>query len=264
MSWRDSDADSASLLTASATLELLASQPAKKVAREQLDHAMAPLALGAYTDTDGFGRPGASMTALRCYKHMVQEHVPGGNAAIEASRKYYIPVSALTMLGGSRRPRIDGEGTADLKRRIAELEANQLIVKTDYARDGSTALISCPREMSALALDLAHREDPEVNINDLRGHLVRLTDRLIRRWDLSVLLFEDNGEVLTSTRSSKPGPALDLAKAIAKELGGTGNGHHRMAGAKTPGELARVEAFVRKWLERYQLEREATQRAGRL
>ncbi|MCK6546046.1 DHH family phosphoesterase, partial [Myxococcota bacterium] len=257
--WVMPNVDSASLLVASAIDALAKKSP--KIAIDDATRANIhlPLAAGTFTDTDGFARPGASMAALQGYKHLVTEELKGAADAVTKALDYELPKIATEVLAGhiGKRARTLSKSAPAIAAELVALSKQGVRLTADIERDGSIALIGAPRPVLELALRAARTQDPATSMNDVRGHLLNRLDRLPSSHALAALLFEtEKGDVLVSTRSPEPGPALDLAQAVARSLGGNGAGHLRMAGARPPAPLARTEPVVRDWLHRFRLARE--------
>lgn len=221
--WVDSEADAASLMIASIASRLASARPEIAISAEQWSLIMQPLIAGTFTDTYGFCRPGASLTALRIYKHLVATHLEGDQGSIHRMLDYALPAAAALLLRDL--PGFTG---------------------------GSSSLISCPKVLADLALAAARLEHCDAELNDVRGHLLHRLDESVQRFSVSALLFETDRGVLVSTRSREPGPALDLARHIASRLGGAGDGHLRMAGGNVQSPLNEVEVIARHWLERFE------------
>jgi bifunctional oligoribonuclease and PAP phosphatase NrnA len=213
--WYD-DANSATMLVAAAA-QRLSERSKKKISPEAWANIGLPLALGMYTDTAGFTREGTLSKSQRVYKYMLEKYLDGDNRRVRNVLRFELPTAA--------------------KRLLAAIHAT-------YDQQNGYAFLRASKETIAEACRLA----PNASANDIRGYLLQQIDNVVRRYPLSVLLWENDGEVLASTRSKKQGPALELANAISTALGGSGNGHPHMAGAKSPCTLDQANAFVEEWL----------------
>lgn len=258
--WIEPTADAASLLIAGAAEELARQAPAGAPDRARWKSAMLPLAVGMYTDTDGFARPGASWSALSGFKHVLGQTQGGELGRVEGVLDHHLPRAASRVL--EQRPRRVSGLSEEAARLMTEVITKGLRVTRELASDRSTALLVAPVEVTELALAIARREDPRATESDVRGHLLGALDRLPATHELAVLLYERRDGVLVSTRSSTPGPALHLARAVAAELDCSGNGHLHMAGASPTASLEQTAGVVRRWFERFSMERELEQRAA--
>lgn len=209
-------ADAATLLVA-AVAERLVERSKTKLPPETWAKIALPLALGMWTDTAGFTREGTLSKSQRVYKYILGKYLGGQNTRVRKVLKFELPTAAKKWLAG---------------------------IEASYEPRSGYAFVRASKETIAEARRLA----PEASANDVRGYLLQHIDNIVRKYPLSILLWENDGEVLTSTRSQQQGPALALAKVIAEVLGGSGNGHPHMAGAKCACTLEQVKTVVENWL----------------
>jgi nanoRNase/pAp phosphatase (c-di-AMP/oligoRNAs hydrolase) len=208
---------------------------AATLSRTSWETIAAPLSAGVLTDTDFFKLPGASLDALRMFKHILARcpqrpdvrdgDLPDRLVAAEARVGYALPPAGACALTSSD----DAEA-----------------LRTARWKGLRAALTSCPREVFERALCAAQKTDPGTLPGDVRGHLLDGLDATAAKSEVAILLTETQSGVEVSVRTRE----ATLACAIVAELfPGQGGGKPHAAAARPVGDLASVEARVAHWLD---------------
>jgi hypothetical protein len=245
--WIDGRAEAASLLMAS-VVETLSARSSKPMSPENLARVMLPFAIGICSDTEYFKRNGASMIGLQCYKH-IMSFVPGGQPTVDVLMKDDLPPAALALFEDPPRVhrRLKQHDAVALRAELTRLLKHDRLLHWDRAKDGSTALLTCSEEAADLILRIARLEDPSTMITDVRDLIQQKVDTAVGTYAVAAVAFRLGKDTLLSARSSSPGPARALARAVAQTVGGSGEGHPRRAGAKTTASPDAVMAVVKEW-----------------
>ncbi|MBI4818655.1 MAG: DHH family phosphoesterase [Deltaproteobacteria bacterium] len=199
-------------------------------------HVAPPLLAAMLTDTLGFSQNGVAGGSLRVFKHVLTTHADGDLETIERRLSYELPKEAQAVLDG----RFDAVPKASRPR------ARSLRAQRGFAVPaGAAAVISIPKGLHTLALEVARRSDPGANENDIKGALIERLEKVARRGKLAALIMEGDEGSFVSLRSTEQGLALELAQALG------GGGHANKAAARPSGSLDEVEAKVTKWISNW-------------
>lgn len=219
--WVDEHADSASLMAAAAMRTLAERFGGVPKAWQ---HVTSPLAAGAATDTNWFGKRTTRPSSLGIFKFLL-----GGS----------------TKRLGDLRARL----AYDLPPEAMELLERAVDVHVCSHHGHSAAWMSANERTLQEALRLTREADPEATANDVSGALMDRLDKLARGHDVAVLLQgEGGGRVRISTRSRD----REAAGAVARALGG--GGKHGAGGALLEGaSLLRTRRAAKRVLDQWVL-----------
>ena len=196
--WVDENADSASLMAASAMRTLAKEQGGVP---EDWDHVTDPLAAGAATDTGWFSKSSTRPCSLHVFKHLLgssDKRLKGMRSRLA----YELPQAAQHLLNRAVKVKV----TSDHGHSAVWMSADQRTLKE--------------------ALQRAQRVDPDVTLSDVSGTLMNRLDQLALEHGVAVLLQDEpDGQVRISTRSVDP----EVAGALARAVGG--GGKHGAGGA---------------------------------
>ena len=218
--WNDPHADAAAVLVAGVAARLDDSGKAFAAAK-------APLSAAMYTDTLGFKAPGAQLDTLRLFKGVVGD------------------VASLQTLRASLQPPLHPEVVAVLAQAQPAVGKKGAAVVVDNA-------------IWSQAVQTAKTADPQIVLQDLRGHLADRLDALRDTHGFASLAIDEGTGVRVSLRSLDDGPAHDVATALG------GGGHGRAAASFVKAPLDETLALLSSATKQMHLAREAKLRSGRL
>ena len=246
--FKESKADAATLMVAAVIAQLPGADQISDADRVAIDQ---PLMVGALTDTGQFSYNGISMTALRMFKYLLKADPVNTLDSLQAGLEYHLPDAGRGLLELS--PQLKGALQNKTKQWSPKIHA--LVDKGQQVRErelGDGMLItSCPAAILDLATQAAQLSDPQAGINDVKAAMQSRIDQRRPDYDVTALLYEQNGGVAVSLRSDEAGPALALAEALG------GGGHPRAAGAFVSGQsLSEVEATIAAWQAQRNLEKQ--------
>lgn len=186
-----------------------------------------PLCAGTLTDTGSFRMPGASLDAMRMFKHMVG-HLPGGARGVsdvEDRLAWELPTTATQAL-------LTGEGAAEVHHvRFPSPKAD---------------IIAAPRAALDAAMTAARAHDPGVLEMDVKGNLLDRLDRAAGKNEVAVLVTESDAGVQVSVRTKDAALAVELVEQV---FPGKGGGKPHVAAARPGGNLDDVIGQISRWLE---------------
>lgn len=224
----------AACLQVGALAERLAAEQTETAGGRPLDDAAwreisLPLCAGTLTDTNGFRMPGASLDALRMFKHLAghlheERGVVDGVKHVEDLLDWELPTAASRVL-------LTGEGPGDVHHvRFSSPKAD---------------VIAAPREALDAALEAALARDPRVLEADVKGALLDRLDAVAARNEVAVLVTETGAGVQVSVRSREAAVAVELVEQV---FPGQGGGKPHVAAARPPGSLDDVMGQLSHWL----------------